>query len=264
MGRRFSGTMQWPNQTKKLLALLACLLMAPLSSAFGWVLVYDLKFEAVGDSVNFRPYDGGYYLAPRGTDSNGGTLILFRHTGAQKQYFLFQDFGEIFYAATNGQSRKAVLSAAASNFVSSTTFYAIGDAKNKVKYKSLDGEGFLYVAPELKGFAISADSERDLPFAGEADDPHDVGVAGTAELTCTLNESYTEDPEELVSTLSTMTSKMLQILAQAGYVNGAQGQGSGSTAGTTTAGTFTGETTTAGNVTGANTSNTSITTGIGD
>ena len=217
--------MQRPTQSMKRLALLACLLMAPLHAAFGWVLVYDLKFETVGDSVNFRAYDGGYYLADRGTGAGGGTLILFRHTGAQKQYFKYEGFGEIFYAATNGQDRKAVLTATAANEVSTTTFFAIGDAKEKVEFTSVDAQGSIYVARELKGYAVSADSERDLPFAGDAEDPYDVGVAGATQLTCRFNETYTEDPKKALSSLDTITDKMVEILEKAGYVDGAPAQG---------------------------------------
>ena len=242
--------MQWLTPTSKRLSLLACLLMAPLHAAFGWVLVYDLKFEAVGDSVNFRAYDGGYYLADRGTGTGGGTLILFRHTGAQKQYFKYEGFGEIFYAATNGQDRKAVLTATAANEVSTTTFFAIGDAKEKVEFTSVDAQGSIYVARELKGYAVSADSERDLPFAGDAEDPYDVGVAGATQLTCRFNETYTEDPKKAMSSLDTITDKMVEVLEKAGYVDGAQGQGSStsgtgatSTTGATTGGTRPGNTT---------------------
>ena len=232
--------MQWLTPTSKRLALLACLLMAPLHAAFGWVLVYDLKFEAVGDSVNFRAYDGGYYLASTNTEEDGGTLILFRHTGAQKQYFKYEGFGEIFMAATNGQERKAVLTATAANDVSTTTFFAIGDATQKTRFIGPSFEGDIYYARELKGYAVSADSERDLPFAGTPNDPYDLGVAGATVLTCTFNATYTDDPSKPVLSLDSSTTKIVEILEKAGYVDGNPEQGAnagGTTAGTSTAGT---------------------------
>ena len=224
---------------------------APVQKAEAWVLVYDMKFQAIGESINFRPYDGGYYLAPRDGDSNGGTLILFRHTGGQKQYYKYENFGEIFYAASNGTNRKAVLTATAANDVSTSTFYAIGDANENVPYKGISGEGKLYVAKELKGYSVSADSERDLPFAGDATDPYDLGVAGATILTCKFNDTYTDDPSKPVSDLATVTEKMIAILDKAGYTDGSPTTGGGTTtSGVTTAGTATGGRSTAGSTTG--------------
>jgi hypothetical protein len=210
-----------------LLVLTSSLLASPM--ALAWSIVYDLRFEVIGESINFRPYAGGYYIAPRGEESNSGTLILLRTSGNQKQYFQYRNFGEIFYAATNGANQKAVFTATAANDVSTTTFYAIGSAKDRVSFKGTAEEGTFLVARELKGFAVSADSERDLPFAeAQETDPYDIGVAGATVLTCRYNDTYTEYPTKAVLSRDDTVQKIIDILAEAGYVDGnPQGGGGG-------------------------------------
>lgn len=222
-----------------LITLLACL--AGLSSASAWSIVYDLRFEVIGESINFRPYAGGYYIAPRGEESNAGTLILLRTNGNQKQYFQYKDFGEVFYAASNGANQKAVFTATAANDVSTTTFYAIGAAKERVAFKGTAEEGTYLIAREMKGFAVSADSERDLPFAeAQQNDPYDVGVAGATVLTCRYNDTYTEDPTKAVLSRDDTVAKIIGILEEAGYVDGNPQQGGTGTGGATTGGGATG------------------------
>lgn len=108
---------RWFRSFLSLLVLPAVSLLAPLSAS-AWSIVYDLRFEVIGESINFRPYSGGYYIAPRGEESNSGTLILLRTSGNQKQYFEYRNFGEVFYAASNGANQKAVFTATAANDVS--------------------------------------------------------------------------------------------------------------------------------------------------
>lgn len=207
------------------------------STASAWSIVYDLRFEVIGESINFRPYSGGYYIAPRGEESNSGTLILLRTSGNQKQYFQYRNFGEVFYAATNGSNQKAVFTATAANDVSTTTFYAIGSAKERVQFKGAAEEGTYLVARELKGFAVSADSERDLPFAeSQETDPYDIGVAGATVLTCRYNDTYTEDPTKAVLSRDDTVQKILDILEESGYVDGNPQGGGTATAGTATSG----------------------------
>lgn len=230
---------------------LAAVFSAGISTASAWSIVYDLRFEVVGESINFRPYSGGYYIAPRGEESNSGTLILLRTTGSQKQYFQYKDFGEVFYAATNGANQKAVFTATAANDVSTTTFYAIGSAKERVSFKGTASEGEYLIAREMKGYAVSADSERDLPFAeGQATDPYDIGVAGATVLTCRYNDTYTEDPTKAVMSRDDTVTKLIGILEEAGYVNGNPTTGGGTaTGGGATGGTATGGGATAGTAT---------------
>lgn len=106
-------------------------------------------------------------------------------------------------------------------------------------YKGTAEEGTYLIARELKGFAVSADSERDLPFAeAQENDPYDVGVAGATVLTCRYNDTYTEDPTKAVLSRDDTVAKILGILEEAGYVNGnptAGGGGGSATAGTATA-----------------------------
>src|SRR5262245_59993828 len=44
------------------------------SDTTGPIAVYRLTFQKTGDSINYRPYDGGFYVAP--VEGGAGSLIL--------------------------------------------------------------------------------------------------------------------------------------------------------------------------------------------
>ncbi|WP_156346455.1 hypothetical protein [Verrucomicrobium spinosum] len=69
-----------------LLAFALCL--GVVTSARAQVAVYRLSFEQTGDSINYRPYQNGYYIAP--IQGGEGTLILTLVTGNTKQYFTYE------------------------------------------------------------------------------------------------------------------------------------------------------------------------------
>lgn len=190
--------------------------------------VWKLTFEQTGDSINYRPYQGGYYVAP--AEGGAGTLILTLSTGNLKQYFTYASFGDVF-VGVKGSTKKMVFSATASSSVSTTAFYAIGLADKEIPLDpaSRNVTGTVLLASKMSGYAVSADSEKDLPYAGSG---NSVGVAGASILTAKLDESLTSNGNSKTNSVSQEVSDLQAILEKAGYTDGTK-------ATTTTGGTST-------------------------
>lgn len=185
------------------------------STASAQLVVYKLDFEATGESINYRSYESGYYIAPM--TGGTGSLILMLTTGGVKQYFTYEDFGELF-VALNGSDRKVVFSATAANTVSTTTFYAIGNATQQVAVETRAANSQIYIAPKLSGYSVSADSERDLPFSSAGSS--DVGVAGAAFLTARYDEGRTTFANNQSRTLADEVTLTEEFLVSKGYIDG--------------------------------------------
>lgn len=205
------------------LCALLLLLLAPHATAqttttsttsSGPVAVFRLTFEETGDSINYRPYQNGYYIAP--IEGGTGSLILTLVTGNQRQYFTYEAFGEVF-VAVQGKEKRMVLSATATNTVSTTVFYAIGKTEKELRVESRNAVSDVKVAEKMTGYAVSADSEKDLPFNGSGTS---VGVAGASSLTARLDETLTEVAIRDNLDVSGELDAIIAILEGAGYVNG--------------------------------------------
>lgn len=218
---------------------------AASTSATGTVAVYRLSFEQTGESVNYRPYQGGYYIAP--VEGGSGSLILTLITGNVRQYFTYEAFGEMF-VAIEGKDKRVVLSATATNEVSTTVFYAIGKTERELEVEGRNSVTKVKIAEKLTGYAVSADSEKDLPFAGTGTS---VGVAGASILTAKLDETLTTVALRDGSTTNTEVDGIITILEAAGYVDGrpttTTGTGANATTNTGTATTNTNTNTTNAN-----------------
>ncbi len=180
----------------------------------GPVAVFRLSFEQTGDSINYRPYQGGYYVAP--LEGGTGSLVLTLVTGNQRQYFTYEAFGEVF-VAVNGNEKRMVLSATATNTVSTTVFYAIGKTEKELHVESRNATSDVKVAEKMTGYAVSADSEKDLPFSGSGTS---AGVAGASVLTARLDESLTKVALRDSLDVSAELDAIVTILEGAGYVDG--------------------------------------------
>jgi hypothetical protein len=187
---------------------------AQTTTSAGPVAVFRLSFDQTGDSINYRPYQNGYYIAP--IEGGPGTLILTLVTGALRQYFPYDAFGEVF-VAVKGKEKRMVLSATATNTVSTTILYAIGNTDKDLHVESRNAKSVIKVAEKMIGYAVSADSEKDLPFSGSGTS---VGVAGASILTATLDETLTN--VAIRDNLDTTGEKdaIIAILTSAGYVDG--------------------------------------------
>ena len=207
------------------------------------VAVYKLTFENAGENINYRPYQGGYYIAP--LQGGTGSLILLLTTGGVKNFYTYANFGELFIAVKSAD-RKAVLSATAANTVSTTTFFAIGDADDRRHIETRSSDSDVWVAKLLKGYAVSADSEKDLPYGSSS--ASDIGVAGVSYLRASLDEGMTEDAILNNRTVATQVTDIQTQLTADGYTSG--------TGTTTTTGTGTTSSAASGTTT-SSTSNTS-------
>jgi hypothetical protein len=186
------------------------------TTSAGPVAVFRLSFEKTGDSINYRPYQNGYYVAP--IEGGAGSLILTLVTAGQRQYFTYPAFGEMF-VAVKGKEKRMVLSATAANTVSTTVFYAIGDTDKELHVESRNSTSDVKVAEKMTGFAVSADSEKDLPFSGSGTS---VGVAGASILTVTLDDTLTNVAIRDSVDTDGEVDVIIAILESAGYVNGTQ------------------------------------------
>lgn len=194
-------------------ALLAfCFLLVPALHA--QVVVYRLSFEKTGDSINYRPYQNGYYIAP--IQGGSGTMILTLVTGNTRQYFTYEGFGEMF-VALKGENQRMVISATATNDVSTTVFYAMGKTEKELNVESRNAKSKVKVAEKMVGYAVSADSEKDLPFSGSGTS---VGVAGVSILTARLDENMTHTAIRDNLDVAGQLDALVQILEGGGYVDG--------------------------------------------
>jgi hypothetical protein len=184
------------------------------TTSSGPVAVFRLSFEQTGDSINYRPYQNGYYVAP--IEGGAGSLILTLVTGGQRQYFTYEAFGEVF-VAVKGKEKRMVLSATATNEVSTTVFYAIGKTDKELHVESRNATSDVLVAEKMTGYAVSADSEKDLPFNGSGTS---VGVAGASILTARLDETLTNVAIRDNLDTAGEVDAIIAILEGAGYVNG--------------------------------------------
>lgn len=181
----------------------------------GSVAVYRLSFEQTGDSINYRPYQNGYYIAPM--EGGSGSLILTLITGNQKQYFAYEAFGEVF-VAVKGKDKRMVLSATATNTVSTTVFYAIGKTDKEMEVEGRNAISRVKVAEKMVGYAVSADSEQDLPFSGAT--TNSIGVAGASILTARLDQTLTNVAIRDDKDVAAEVDVIISILEGAGYVDG--------------------------------------------
>lgn len=189
------------------------------------VLVYRIQFTGVLSSINFRGFDGGYYVADVNNGaSNSGTMILTQVVGNTRRYYQLNNFGQLFYA-TDGKNQKALVvgstTAVASTTVAATrtiTFYLTGDAKDKIKLDLVNGSTSINIGKELKGQAIFCDSQEDQPYVlapGQA-----VGTAAEVNVTFKLDEGQSDYSEKRNAGRSDMVTKLVNELKANKYVLG--------------------------------------------
>ncbi|MCB1227002.1 MAG: hypothetical protein KDK99_14390 [Verrucomicrobiales bacterium] len=218
--------------TSRALFLILFLLAGLSPRAEAQLAVYQLEFKPTGESINYRSYESGYYVAPM--TGGTGSLVLMLTTGGVKRYFTYDNFGELF-VAVSGDQRKVVLTATAANTVSTTTFFAIGDADERYRVETRAAESQVHLARKLQGYSVSADSERDLPFSSGS--TLDLGVAGAAHLTATFDEGRTSATNRESRTVAAEITEIETFLRERGFVDGLAGTasaGGGTTGGGTT------------------------------
>ena len=234
-----------------LLALCTLLLFTAASHA--QVAVYRLSFKTVGQNVNYKAYQDGYYITPVGGGT--GSLILLQKGTSGNVYYSFANFGQMFIAASS-KGQKMVLTAVSSSTAADTSLFAIGDANQKLDFvtplstpatasttgttaaSTQNVSQTVQLAGTLTGYEFTADSQSDMPFVGNATTQ---GVAGASTMTLSLQSEMTSLALSQNYSLAGEVTYIENLLSQQGYTSG------NSTTSTTGTGTNTGTGTTTGN-----------------
>jgi hypothetical protein len=188
------------------LAALVFLAAAPATQA--QVVVYNFHFEKEGPSINYGFYEEAWVVA----EAIGGPaswVLLFRE-GAHRRYITVEDFGSLFFPNKGGTVVGAISAAAASG-TPQTTFLAIGEVEHTVKAGNIS----VKVPKDMKGYALSADNESDVPFTSREGD---VGYAGISIMRGSLQISQTSDANKRNRTLEETMDDLVAYVERRGYV----------------------------------------------
>jgi len=185
----------------------ACALCAAAPAAHSQVVIYSFDFEKEGPSINYGFYEEGWVVA----DAIGGPaswILMFRE-GPHRRYIIVEDFGSLFFP-NKGKTVVGVISAAAASGTPQTTFLAIGEVEETVK----GGNISVKVPKEMKGYAVSADDESDVPFTSAEGN---VGYAGISKLKASLQSSRTADANRRNQTTAEALEELEAYVKRRGY-----------------------------------------------
>lgn len=193
-----------------LVALAALTVFSPLlaTNANAQVVIYRLEFDKTGTSINYGFYDQGYVIA----DASGGpaTWLLTFRDKIQNSFITIEAFGSLFYA-NKGDLTRAVISAAAADGTPQTTFLMVGDLTREVDSDNIS----VTVASELRGFAISADDESELPFDSREGN---VGYAGASGIKAFYQIDRSEAASRDRQTIAEALADIVSMLERRGFV----------------------------------------------
>lgn len=184
------------------------------------LVVYTMRFEKEGESVNFRPFIGGFFVAPAA--GGQGTMILRATSDGVTGYRVLQNFGELFVSRERGTVR-TVLRAGRDTDTETSAYVAFGEVDETLRVETPTVRAEVEVARVLRGMMVIADSERDLPFAGFQ---LDSGSVGFADLTLRLDPRTRQWNRDL-KTRDEVVAEILENLERRGDINFAAGQGGG-------------------------------------
>ena len=180
------------------------------------LVVYTMRFEKEGDSVNFRPFIGGFFVAPAA--GGPGTMILRATSDGETGYRVLPNFGELFVSRERGTVR-SVLRAGQDTATETSAFVAFGEVDEKLRVETPTVTAEVEVARVLMGMMIIADSERDLPFAGFQ---LDQGSVGFTKLTLRF-DPRTRQWNRNLTTRDEVVAAIVDNLNRRGDVNFASG-----------------------------------------
>lgn len=188
-------------------ALVALLWLAGLAGSEAQVAIYRFDFEKEGPSINYGFYEEAWVVA----DAAGGPaswVLLFRE-GAHRRYILVENFGSLFFP-NKGRTVVGTISAAAASGTPQTTFLAIGEVSQSVKA----GNVTVKVPTEMKGYALSADDESEVPFTSAEGD---VGYAGISTMKGSLQVTRTADANSRNQSVEDALAEVEAYVKRRGY-----------------------------------------------
>ncbi len=172
-----------------LLLLVSSLL---ISHAYSQVVIYNVEFEQLGDSANYRPFDKGFIVMPLA----GGEVdfILQFQEGSQSFFVTSPAFGE-FYVTTEGNDRKGVIANASTEDTPVNFFMILGDLDTPIRAEvtstdeatgtsTIRQESGL-VPSELEGVILTADPSGAGIFDANS------GAAGASQIVAKLDRVRT-------------------------------------------------------------------------
>ena len=183
------------------------LLFASAPDAHSQVAIYSFDFEKEGPSINYGFYEEGWVVA----DATGGPaswILMFRE-GAHRRYIVVEDFGSLFFP-NKGKTVVGVISAAAASGTPQTTFLAIGEVEETVKAGNVSAK----VPKDMKGYALSADDESEVPFTSAEGN---VGYAGISQMHASLQSAMSADANARNQTVAEALADLEAHVKRRGY-----------------------------------------------
>jgi hypothetical protein len=194
--------------------LLAAMILGITSPAFSQVVVYKVKFEKTGESLNYESYEGGFFVT--NFNESIGNVILTITDGAFRFYVQVGEAGELFLIRDEGK-RVAVFRASGTNANGVTVSYqAIGKVKRSV---DIGGGYAAPIARKLEGFLLASADSRDAAADEESNDLFDetVGFAGSSEIAIRFDKDRTREYNENLFDVNDATAALIQELEQDGF-----------------------------------------------
>lgn len=195
--------------TARLLSALfaAALFLGAAPAARAQVAIFNFHFAKEGPSINYGFYEEAWVVA-EATGGPASWVLLFRE-GPHRRYIVVEDFGSLFFP-NKGKTFVGVISAAAASGTPQTTFLAIGEVEKTVKA----GNVSVKVPGDLRGYALSADDESDVPFTS---DEGDVGYAGISTMKGSLHQNLSAEANRRNQTVEEALADLEAYVKRRGY-----------------------------------------------
>ena len=184
----------------------------PTTLVGGPAIVYQITFDSDEEKVNYSPYESGYYIAP--SEGGSGTLLLTKSKGTAKSLYVYTDFGQLFIAQ-EGDTRKGVITCTAATNVSTTAFFAMGNADDTLAIDNGSIVANIYYAREMKGYAVSGDAQPDQLFLGATST--DDGVYGLTHISAVYDDADSNNAFQNNLSVASLVSAIQKRLTTSGF-----------------------------------------------
>tara|TARA_R110002096_G_scaffold403766_4_gene601386 strand:- start:26776 stop:27459 length:684 start_codon:yes stop_codon:yes gene_type:complete len=189
-----------------------------LSSAYSQVVVYNIDFDKVGPSANYRSYDRGFLVMPL---DGGDVDFIFQFQVGSTRYFVeASEFGT-YYITTEDDEREGVVANATTSNTPINFFMAIGDLNTTVRatVTTTDETSNVTTATKvsqkvpnkLEGYILTADPSGAGVFDANS------GAAGASEMTATLDAVRTNTANLQQLTIAETVASLVESLELAGW-----------------------------------------------